>query len=94
MSTFDYFLCYFLTVAATVWLLKKYRAWKDEKDLRDCYEPHQPNKLQILICKLQHHRRHGQYHIESKGGVSKIKCLGCHTVFLEGRKIKVKMSKL
>lgn len=64
-----------------------------EKWLMKCYEPEQPNKFKIWLCNKRSHEGQALHYIEGNQGVSKVKCLGCNAIFLEGRKIHLNLTK-
>ncbi len=64
-----------------------------EKWLAKCYEPKQPNKFKIWLCNQRKHAGQALHYIEGNQGTSKVKCLGCGAIFLEGRKIHVHLTK-
>ena len=55
--------------------------------LVECYEPKQPSRFKIWLCKQRDHNGQALHFIENNQGTKKIKCLGCGTVFLDDETI-------
>ena len=49
-------------------------------------EDHRPSKIKVWWCKLRKHRHHHLLVIESYTRQSKVRCVGCDTIFLKDGK--------
>lgn len=63
----------------------------DEDFVEKTFEPKRLNRLEIWWCKRNNHTGNAHHVIESNNGTHKVRCIGCNTIFLEGKKVdKVK----
>ena len=92
MSDLSIFIIALAVTIIAIYAMRRRRV-TDQEFLEETFEPKELNPLQVWLCQQNNHKGNAHHVIESNSGTHKVRCFGCGTVFLEGRQIKVILTK-